>query len=216
MTQAQYLLIRVPVILIALTIHEYAHGYIAWRKGDNTAKQAGRLTFNPLAHLDIFGTLMLFFGPFGWAKPVPVNPMNLDNPKKDMIFVSAAGPLSNIILAILFGLVLRFLAFSQAASSYSSFFLAFLQLSIIINLGLSFFNLIPVPPLDGSNILMGFLPSEKIGSYLKFIQHAPKILLGLLLAEWVFHIPVFSTLINPLWVPYFNFWQFIIFGGKVM
>lgn len=216
MTQAQYLLIRIPVILIALTIHEYAHGYIAWRKGDNTAKQAGRLTFNPLAHLDIFGTLMLFFGPFGWAKPVPVNPMNLDNPKKDMIFVSAAGPLSNIILAILFGLVLRFLNFSQAASSYSSLFLAFLQLSIIINLGLSFFNLIPVPPLDGSNILMGFLPSKKIGSYLKFIQHAPKILLGLLLAEWVFHIPVFSTLINPLWVPYFNFWQFIIFGGKVM
>src|SRR4030042_605671 len=101
MTEQQLLLIRIPAILIALTIHEYAHGYVAWLKGDNTAKAAGRLTFNPLAHLDLFGTLMLFFGPFGWAKPVPVNPMNLDNPKKDMIYVGAAGPVSNIVLPIL-------------------------------------------------------------------------------------------------------------------
>ena len=216
MNQAQYLLIRIPVILIALTVHEYAHGYVAWLKGDNTAKQAGRLTFNPIAHLDIFGTLMLFMGPFGWAKPVPVNPMNLDNPKKDMIYVGAAGPLSNIALAIVFGLIFRFLRSSGAIISYSSFFLIFLQFSIIINIGLSFFNLIPIPPLDGSNILMGLLPTEKIGPYLKFIQHAPKILLGLLVAEWMFHIPLFSTLINPFWTPYLNFWQFIILGGKVM
>ena len=216
MTQAQYLLIRIPAILIALTIHEYAHGYVAWLKGDNTAKQAGRLTFNPIAHLDIFGTLMLFLGPFGWAKPVPVNPMNLDNPKRDMIYVSAAGPLSNIVLAVLFGLIFRFISFSGTAASYSSLFLIFLQFCIIINIGLSFFNLSPVPPLDGSNILMGLLPSEKVGSYLKFIRHAPKILLGLLVAEWMFRIPLFSTLINPFWIPYLNFWQFIILGGKVM
>ena len=216
MTEAQYLLLRVPVILIALTIHEYAHGYVAWLKGDNTAKQAGRLTFNPIAHLDIFGTLMLFFGPFGWAKPVPVNPINLDNPKRDMIYVAAAGPLSNIVLAILFGLVFRFLISSGAITSISPTYVIFLKFCILINLGLSFFNLIPIPPLDGSNILMGFLPSEKIGSYLKFIQHAPKILLGLLLAEWMLHIPLFSAIINPFWIPYLNFWQFIILGGKVM
>lgn len=216
MTEAQYLLLRIPVILIALTIHEYAHGYIAWLKGDNTAKHAGRLTFNPIAHLDIFGTLMLFFGPFGWAKPVPVNPINLDNPKKDMIYVAAAGPLSNIILAILFGFVFRFLRFSGAITSFSPTVVIFLQFCILINLGLSFFNLIPIPPLDGSNILMGLLPSEKIGSYLTFIQHAPKVLLGLLLAEWMLHIPLFSTIINPFWIPYLNFWQFIILGGKVM
>jgi Zn-dependent protease len=120
------------------------------------------------------------------------------------------------VLAILFGLVYRFLISSGTIASYSSFVVIFFHFSILINLGLSFFNLIPIPPLDGSNILMGLLPTEKIGSYLKFIRHAPKILLGLLLAEWVFHLPVFSTIINPFWIPYMNFWQFIILGGKVI
>ncbi len=216
MTESQFFFLRIPAILIALTIHEYAHGYIAWLKGDNTARNSGRLTFNPIAHLDIFGTLMLLFGPFGWAKPVPVNAMNLDNPKRDIIFVSAAGPISNILLALIFGYTYRFLIYSGAMGTLSPFVGAFFQLCIIINIGLSFFNLLPIPPLDGSHILLGLLPAEKVGSYLKFIQHAPKILFGLLLAEWVLHIPAFSMLINPLWNPYFNFWQLIIFGGKVM
>jgi len=215
MTEAHFLLLRIPAILIALTVHEYAHGYVAWMKGDNTAKAQGRLTFNPLAHLDIFGTLMLFFGPFGWAKPVPVNPMNLDNPKRDMIYVGAAGPVSNIILAIFFGIILRFIKGSPEFLSSSHLFIIFLQICVLINLGLSFFNLLPVPPLDGSNILMGLLPADKIGTYLKYAQHAPKVLLGLLLAEWFLHIPVFSAIIYPLWIPYMTFWQFIIFGGRI-
>ncbi len=216
MTQTQFLILRIPAILIALTIHEYAHGYVAWLKGDNTAKQAGRLTFNPFAHLDLIGTLMLFFGPFGWAKPVPVNPINLDNPKRDMIYVGAAGPVSNILMALLFGALFRIIKLTVGSGSINTMFFAFIQLSILINLGLSFFNLIPIPPLDGSNILMGLLPSEKIVPYLKFVQHAPKILFGMLIAEWFLHIPVFSTIIYPIWIPYLNFWQFIIFGGKVM
>ena len=221
MNETQLLIIRIPVILIALTVHEYFHGYVAWKKGDNTAKQAGRLTFNPIAHLDVFGTLMLFFGPFGWAKPVPVNPYNLDNPKRDMIFVGAAGPVSNIVLALLFGFTLRFLSASGAAASLSPMVLAFLQLSIMINLGLSFFNLIPVPPLDGSNILMGFLPQDKVAIYIKYVKYAPQVFIFLIVTDWIysrFHIgyPLFSFIIYPLFNLYFNFWQLIIFGGKVM
>jgi Zn-dependent protease len=221
MTQTQLLILRIPVILIALTIHEYAHGYIAWRKGDNTAKQAGRLTFNPIAHLDVLGTIMLFFGPFGWAKPVPVNPYNFDNPKRDMIYVGAAGPVSNILLALVFGFLFRFLHSSGAVASLSPMFLIFLQLCILINLGLSFFNLIPVPPLDGSNILMGFLPQDKVVSYLKYVRYAPQVFIFLIMTDWIysrFHIgyPLFSFIIYPIFNLYFNFWQLIIFGGKVM
>lgn len=216
MTFDTLFILRIPAILIALTVHEYAHGYIAWRKGDDTAKNAGRLTFNPLAHLDVFGTLMLLWGPFGWAKPVPVNPYNLDNPKRDMIYVGAAGPVSNIILAIIFGLILRFIFSSGMSTSISFDIVTFLKLSFMINIGLSFFNFIPVPPLDGSNILIGLLPSNKVAVYLKYVKHVPKILLGLLIGEWVFHIPLFSLIIYPFWEPYFNFWQFVIFGGKVM
>jgi Zn-dependent protease len=214
MTETHLFILRIPAILIALTIHEFAHGYVAWLKGDNTARSAGRLSFNPLDHLDIFGTLMLLWGPFGWAKPVPVNPNNLDNPKRDMIYVGAAGPVSNIVLALMFGYVYRF--FGSEINAISPYLGIFFQVSVIINLGLSFFNLIPVPPLDGSNILLGLLPAQKIEGYLRFIRHAPKILLGLLLVEWMLHIPVFSAIINPLWKPYLNFWQFIIFGGRVL
>ncbi len=208
------LLIRTPGILIGLTIHEYAHGYIAWRKGDNTAKANGRLTFNPLAHLDVFGTLMLLFGPFGWAKPVPVNPLNLDNPKRDMIFVGAAGPISNIILAIIIGFTLRLIMPQNVVPGNAPLWCVIVGFAVIINLGLAFFNLIPIPPLDGSNILMGLLPPEKIGSYLKYIKHAPKVLLGLIVLQWGFEIPIFSRIIDPFWNPFFNFWQYIIFGGN--
>ena len=214
-TQSTLFLLRIPVILLALTVHEYAHGYVAWLHGDNTAKNAGRLTFNPFSHLDIFGTLMLLWGPFGWAKPVPVNPYNLDNPRRDSVLVSAAGPVSNILLALLFGLTYRALSAMGIAYSMHPYFKVMFQLAVIINLGLSFFNLIPIPPLDGSKILMGLLPPTKVVGYMNIVRHAPKVFLVLLLVEWVLKIPVFSTVIYPLWIPYFTFWQFVIFGGKV-
>jgi Zn-dependent protease len=216
MEQISWFLLRVPVILIALTIHEYAHGYLAWLKGDNTAKKAGRLTLNPIAHLDIFGTIMLFFGPFGWAKPVPINHFNFRNPQRDTIYVGAAGPLANIALAIIFGFILRFIREANIVSQIPFFILSFLQLSFYINLGISFFNLIPVPPLDGSHILMGFLPPEKLRTYLKYMHYAPMVLFSLIILEWLAHIPIFSTIIDPLWKPYLAFWQFIVFGHRIM
>jgi membrane-associated protease RseP (regulator of RpoE activity) len=105
--QIQTLLLIAPPILLALTFHEYAHAYVAYRHGDDTAKQSGRLTLNPLRHLDPLGTIMIFLVHFGWAKPVPVNPYQLRNPKKDMLWISAAGPLANMVLALISGILIR-------------------------------------------------------------------------------------------------------------
>jgi Zn-dependent protease len=205
--QFDALLIRIPAILIALTVHEFAHGYIAWRFGDPTARNAGRLTLNPLSHLDIFGTMMLFFGPFGWAKPVPVNPFNFTNRKRDDLLVSLAGPASNILLALIFGYTLRLLPNSLLTPGVLYFF----QLCLGINIGIAFFNLIPVPPLDGSHILADLLPNHLIPSYYNKMRYAPMIFMGLLVAEWGLHIPVFSAIINPLYKPFASFWYFLIF-----
>lgn len=212
----QTLPIRIPAILIALTIHEYAHGYIAWRRGDDTARNAGRLTFNPLSHLDPFGTLMLLFGPFGWAKPVPVNAYKLENPHRDMVWVSLAGPLSNISCAVVVGYLYRLLLELGIVTSLPRGILLLIQYLLVINLGLAFFNLIPVPPLDGSKVVVGLLSPEKAMAYARAIRHAPKVFLALLLAEWGLNIPVFSMLIDPLWRPWLAFWQFVIFGGKAL
>jgi Zn-dependent protease len=205
--QFDALLIRIPAILIALTVHEFAHGYIAWRCGDPTARNAGRLTLNPLSHLDLFGTAMLFFGPFGWAKPVPVNPYYFTNPKRDNLFVSLAGPASNIILALVFGYTLRLLPYSFLSPGLILFF----QLCIGINIGIAFFNLIPVPPLDGSHVLTGLLPNRLIPSYYNKMRYMPMIFMGLLVAEWGLHIPLFSSIIYPFYKPFAAFWEFIIF-----
>jgi Zn-dependent protease len=207
----EYFILRVPVILIALTIHECAHGYVAWRMGDPTARDAGRLTLNPLAHLDPFGAIMLLFGPFGWAKPVPVNGFNFRNPKKGVLFVSLAGPASNILLAIALGYALRGLASFAPNSLAIPYLTDFFRLSILINIGIAFFNLIPIPPLDGSNILAGLLPNHLIPAYLNKIRYLPMIFMILLLAEWGLHIPIFSAIMNPLFTPFQKFWYWVIF-----
>jgi Zn-dependent protease len=204
-------ILRFPVILIALTFHEFAHGWVALKLGDSTASDEGRLTLNPVSHLDIFGTIMLLLGPFGWAKPVPVNPRNFINPKRDLLLVSLAGPVSNIILALLFGYSMR-VVMSYYPSLLSEHLNYFLQLSILINIGIAFFNLIPIPPLDGSKILMGLLPNSWIPGYLEKSRYLPTIFMGLLIVEWGLHVPVFSTLLNPFYHPFNDFWQFIIFG----
>lgn len=205
--QLDSLLIRIPAILAALTVHEFAHGWIAWRFGDPTARNAGRLTLNPLGHLDVFGTIMLFFGPFGWAKPVPVNPYNFSNPKRDDLFVSLAGPVSNILLALVSGWTFRLLP----ASWLSPGLILFFQLLIGINIGIAFFNLIPVPPLDGSHILADLLPDRLIPSYYNKMRYMPVIFMGLIIAEWGLGIPVFSTIIYPFYKPFSAFWQAVIF-----
>ena len=155
------LALMVIPVLVALTGHEFAHAWAAHRLGDDTAKLAGRLTLNPFAHLDPFGTLFLLLSQlFGWAKPVPVNPRNFRRPSRDMALVALAGPLLNLTLALTLGLILKilFLAglFTPAYPSPPLFLV--LNLIVLINLALGVFNLLPLPPLDGFQILASFLP----------------------------------------------------------
>jgi Zn-dependent protease len=154
--------------LMAITCHEVSHGFIAYLKGDNTAKYLGRLTLNPLKHLDIIGTLMVFLIGIGWAKPVPVNFNNLNNPKRDMIWVAAAGPVTNILLATVSALLLRLMVSLGSSLTTEFQFWIFLEpiilmlaFSVYINLVLAIFNLVPVPPLDGGRVLVGLLPHRQ-------------------------------------------------------
>lgn len=184
----------VPAVLIAITFHEYAHGFAAYYFGDPTAKLAGRLTLNPIAHLDPIGTLMLIFFRIGWAKPVPINYGNLRNPKKDMIKVSLAGPLSNILAAFLFAVIYRINNVFLQNILYSSLgnlpsllltfirgWIIFLQTGVLINLTLAFFNLIPIPPLDGHHILLGVLPIKWARMYAKINNSYGMLILLLLI-----------------------------------
>ena len=207
-------------ILISLTFHEVAHGYMAWRRGDDTAKSDGRLSLNPLVHLDIMGTIvfivtMIYFRlPFGWAKPVPVNPMNLDNPKRDMVYVAAAGPASNMLLALVFGYIL--IGLQTYNIMIPMILKAFLVILVRVNLGLSFFNLLPIPPLDGSNILRGLLPYDKLNAYIRFTQYAPQIFMGLILLGYVTGRSILGMILTPILEPYIYFWYNIIFAGKIL
>ena len=178
------LLISLIISLVALPIHEYAHGYAAYRMGDNTAYRQGRLTLNPLAHFDPIGTLAIILFGFGWAKPVPIDPLNFENPKKGMMLSSLAGPLSNIGLAFL-SMVLYKLSYIPAYMGASGAFFAtiqtFLLYMISINITLGVFNLIPIPPLDGSRIATYFLPQR---IYFKIMQYENIIFIALLVALW--------------------------------
>jgi len=166
----QTIAISLPPLLLALTLHELAHGYVALRFGDETARWAGRLTLNPIKHMDPLGTFFILFGMItrapviGWAKPVPVNPHNLHRPHTDMIWVALAGPAMNLALATLSALAMRWFpgpqwwADSPLALGIAIPVFRMLQASLLINVGLAIFNLIPIPPLDGSRVLSGLLP----------------------------------------------------------
>lgn len=185
MQSALYLLvIRLIVALIALPIHECAHGYAAYRMGDYTAKRQGRLTLNPLAHFDPIGTIAIILFGFGWAKPVPINPLNFENPKKGMMISSLAGPMSNIGLAFI-SMVLYKLSYLPVYMGASGAFIStvqtFLLYMITINITLGVFNLIPIPPLDGSRIATYFLPQH---IYFKIMQYENIIFIGLMVALW--------------------------------
>ena len=159
------LLLSAPGVLIAITFHEFAHGYAAYKLGDDTAKNQGRLSLNPLAHLDPIGTLMLLVAGFGWGKPVEVNPRNYTRKismEKGEAIVSLAGPLMNFVLAIIFTLIYcaiyKFASTSFLVSTIGGIIMLLISSTISINIGLGIFNLIPLPPLDGSKIIMPFLP----------------------------------------------------------
>lgn len=167
----QFLIILVPVILFSLTIHEYAHALVAYRLGDDTAKRQGRLSLNPLVHLDVLGTLLLFIVHFGWAKPVPVDPRNFRNPKKDMLMVALAGPVSNILTAIAAAVILKAVFENFTAIPPGSGVDVAVQMLVwfmYIGIVLAVFNMIPVPPLDGSRVLYGLLPDSLAYRYARF------------------------------------------------
>lgn len=191
------LLIIAPPILIALTIHEFAHAFTANRLGDPTARMMGRLTLNPLKHLDPLGTIMLFVANFGWAKPVPFDPQYFRDPKRDTMLVALAGPVSNLILAFIAGVFLRSVSFESFTSEGAFTAFKMVRYSLFINLVLAFFNLIPIPPLDGSKILRSLLPDNLLGSYLRFEQFGPFVLLGLILLGQFSGVSVLWTIIGP-------------------
>ncbi len=177
------ILISLPLFLIAVVIHEYAHGWVANQLGDPTAKYAGRLTLNPLAHIDMMGTILLplfliMMGSpiiFGWAKPVPINFALLRNPKRDMFWVSIAGIAANFLLALFLSILLKIGVFPVHSYGW-----IFLNYGILINLVLAVFNAIPIPPLDGSKILLGLLPREWAYSYMQLERFGFLILIALL------------------------------------
>jgi Zn-dependent protease len=172
-----------PLILLSLSVHEFAHGYVSNRLGDPTPARAGRMSLNPLAHLDPLGTLALVlssltgFG-LGWAKPVPINPRYYRNPLRGTLLVALAGPLANLSLAVLFALIFRW---QEARMDY--ILKIFLLLGIQINLGLFNFNLIPIPPLDGSKVLAYFLRGETYYRYLSLERFGFLLIVPLLISQ---------------------------------
>jgi len=158
----QRIVYYLPGIILGLTVHEYCHAFCAWKLGDNTAKDQGRLTINPIKHIDLIGLLFIIFAGFGWAKPVQFNPENLQNFRRDKAIIAAAGPLSNLLLGILLCLCLRMLLASNdlsnlGANDFIRHFYIVLYIAASVNFGLFIFNLLPIPPLDGSHIVFSGL-----------------------------------------------------------
>ncbi len=190
----QQILILAPPFLFALTIHEYSHGLVAYRLGDPTARNLGRLTMNPLKHLDPLGVLAFIIMKIGWAKPVPVNPRYFKNPLKDMIWVALAGPGANLMTAIASSLVAQLLITFSAVIPKAILFPLFqmVSASIWINIALAIFNLLPIPPLDGSKVLMGILPPRQAATFARMEPFGFIILLGL------FYTGIIQSILMPI------------------
>ena len=164
----QQLIILAPPFLFALTLHELAHGYVAYQLGDPTAKNAGRLTLNPIKHIDPLGVIAFVIMKIGWAKPVPVNPNYFKNPQKGMLLVALAGPGANVVLAIASAILTKFFIMLPVLPLFIlQPLVSMLVASVWINIMFAVFNCLPIPPLDGSKVLMGLLPPSLVRSYIK-------------------------------------------------
>jgi len=194
--------------LLAITCHEVAHGYVAYMLGDPTAKSQGRLTLNPLKHLDPLGVVAFVIAKIGWAKPVPVDSRYFKNPRRDMMYVAVAGPAVNFALAIVFSFLYKWMvayAMQDVEGSSASMvippIISMLEAGVVVNLILGVFNLLPIPPLDGSNILAGLLPPQSAYSYMRFSKYG--FILIILLA-------VTGILGYVLWPPVMALYHFLI------
>ncbi len=183
------LFVRIPAVLIAITVHEFAHAYAAYRMGDPTAANQGRLSLNPLHHLDPIGTLMLVFFRFGWAKPVPINPYNFKEYKKGVVLVSLAGPASNIMMAFV-GAILARIIFPLNIPILVQFIFNF----IYINIVLAVFNLLPVPPLDGSRLITVLIPPKYEHISMALERYGFLMLIGLI----IIFPGIFFSIVQPI------------------
>jgi Zn-dependent protease len=204
----QYFTISIIPVLLAITVHEAAHGYAAKHFGDKTAYFLGRITLNPIKHIDPVGTvvipgmLLLLSAPFlfGWAKPVPVNFSNLNNPKKDMMWVALAGPASNLFMAIIWAIILGL--FKSSGASYALFIIGMAQVGIMINLVLMLLNLLPIPPLDGGRMAVSLLPSPWSYKLASLERYGMFILIFLIV----------SGLLSAILLPLLRFFQGTLIG----
>jgi Zn-dependent protease len=192
------LILAGPAILFSLTVHEYFHARIAFHFGDTTARDAGRLTLNPLAHLDLMGTLMLVISGFrfGWAKPVPVNPYFLQGHRSSQFWIAAAGPLSNLGLALLAGTAFRLIGDTAVPHSLMPL-IYMLWFMIICNISLAFFNLLPISPLDGSHIFRHLLP-EQYGPLMDQVErYSPMVLMVLIASGFIMKFSILMFILGP-------------------
>lgn len=183
------MIFRIPALLITLTVHEYAHARMAVALGDPTPRVLGRLTLNPIAHLDPVGLIMMWLFKFGWAKPVPINPGNFRNSRQGTIFVSLAGPVSNILLALVTAIVIVLLSIFDLVKGE---WLKVLWLTYSYNIVFAVFNLLPLPPLDGSKVVASLLPGRQAYAYERLEPYGPWILLALV------YLGVISVVTRPL------------------
>lgn len=218
------LVLMIPCVLLALTVHEAAHGFAAYKLGDMTARNEGRLSLNPLAHLDPIGTIMMLLVGFGWAKPVPINSRYFKKPKRDIAITAVAGPFANLVTAfvatLLGAAVLRFMPgevwmdyWHGGKLSILILVYTFFDMLAKLNIGLAVFNLIPLPPLDGSNILVAFLPPKAASQYLKVRYYTRYIFLGLIVLSYLADYSIlFAQIDYYLWWPVTVGRDWILYG----
>ncbi|WP_193353814.1 site-2 protease family protein [Caldicellulosiruptor sp. F32] len=198
------MLLRIPGLLFAISVHESAHGYVAYLQGDDLPKKQGRITLNPLPHIDIFGVISLMLFGFGWAKPVVTDPRNYKNPKVGMGLTALAGPVANILSAIVFAMVLKYIDKYNLVSN--RYVVIMLQQAYLINVYLAIFNLLPIPPLDGSKILFIFAPAKYIEFYYRF-----ELIGQIILIACIFFAPyLLSFVLQPIAYFVFTFIDFIV------
>lgn len=188
-----FFLVWILGIIFALTVHEFAHAWVAGLMGDKTAKYLGRLTLNPLAHLDLFGFIFLLIAGFGWGKPVPVNPYNLKGGKWGSALVSFAGPGSNLLLTILAGVTVKLLLLYTALGP-ENLLITFLIILVQLNVILMVFNLLPIAPLDGSKIFYALLPQKFSAFKVRYERYGPMLLLGLIIFDSFLGLGIFAAI----------------------